>query len=326
MKTILLGGSGQSFREGLLATLGPQHTLVNLDADADTAAYRAAFEGASAVVSNRYDHTFPEAPTLRLVQVTGVGTDDIVREALPAAVTLANVSGHGPAVAEYVVGALLAQRIGLCEAASAFKKGDWSRSSRMGGAPSGELHGKRVGILGYGLIGREVATRLRPFGVSIAVCNRTAPAESPLYDRAFSLENFPAMAAECDILVVATALTEATRGLVGARVFEALPAGATIVNVARGPVVDEDALHDALDAGRLGAAIIDVWYNYPAGPGDGAAKPSRHDFGRFENVMMTPHISGWSEGTLQRRVEEIAENLQRLERGEPLLNVLKAGT
>ncbi|GAB5378273.1 MAG: 2-hydroxyacid dehydrogenase [Acuticoccus sp.] len=325
MKTVLLGSAATSFEAGLRAHLGAGHALVMVPDRAPHGEIAAALEDTAAVVSVGYDATLPPAPLLRLVQVPGIGTDGIDRAALPAGVTLCNVSGHGPAVSEFVVGALLAQRIRLCEADRTFREGSWARSSRLGGPPHGELFGKRVGIVGFGLIGREVAARLRPFGVSIAVANRTPPAADPLFDRAVPLDGLAAMAADCDILIIATALTDETRGLVGADVFAALPAGATLVNVARGPVVDEDALHAALASGRLGAAILDVWYSYPEGPHDGAARPARHDFTGFANVIMTPHISGWSEGTLARRVEEVARNLECLRRGEPLRNVVEAG-
>jgi len=324
MKTVLLGSTAAALQDGVRAHLGPEHTLAMVPDGAGHAEIAAAFEGATVVVTNSYHHDLPPAPDLRLVQVTGVGYDGIDRSAMPAGSVLCNVSGHGPAVAEYVVGALLAHRIRLCEADRTFRAGSWERSSRLGAAPHPELFGQRVGIVGFGLIGREVAARLRPFGVTIDVANRTPPAPDPLHDRAFPLGRLAEMAAGCDILVVAAALTEETRGLIGEAVFAALPVGATVVNVARGPVVDEDALHVALAAGRLGGAIIDVWYNYPEGPHDGAARPARHDYARFPNVMMTPHISGWSEGTVTRRVAEIARNLEGLRRGEPLRNVVEA--
>ena len=124
-------------------------------------------------------------------------------------------------------------------------------------------------------------------------------------------------------LLVACPLDETTRGLIDGAALARMPAHAVVINVARGPVIDEDALFDALKERRIGGAVIDTWYTYPSG-GNPYVFPSRHPFQALDNVMMTPHVSGWSRGLLPRRFRVIAQNLNRLARGEPLLNLVQA--
>ncbi|MFM2187747.1 MAG: hypothetical protein RIR43_2319, partial [Pseudomonadota bacterium] len=98
-------------------------------------------------------------------------------------------------------------------------------------------------------------------------------------------------------------------------------AHAVILNVGRGPVIDEQALFDALQQRRIGGAIIDTWYQYPAA-GQTTGAPSRLDFASLDNVLMTPHMSGWTNGTVQRRQQTLAENIRRLSEGRSLVNLL----
>jgi phosphoglycerate dehydrogenase-like enzyme len=96
---------------------------------------------------------------------------------------------------------------------------------------------------------------------------------------------------------------------------------AILVNVGRGAVVDEAALFDSLKEQRIGGAIIDTWYQYPSAETVNCA-PSQFDFASLQNVLMTPHMSGWTQGTVQRRQQTIADNINRLSSGQPLLNVI----
>jgi phosphoglycerate dehydrogenase-like enzyme len=95
---------------------------------------------------------------------------------------------------------------------------------------------------------------------------------------------------------------------------------AILVNVSRAPIMDEDALYDALAQGRLGGAALDVWYRYPTGPDP--TRPARLPFHELSNVLMTPHVSGWTDGTLEARARVIAENIRRIARHEPVVNAI----
>jgi phosphoglycerate dehydrogenase-like enzyme len=96
-----------------------------------------------------------------------------------------------------------------------------------------------------------------------------------------------------------------------------------VINVGRGPTIDEQALFDTLKAGRIGGAIIDTWYRYPTS-GDSTPLPANLPFHELSNVLMTPHMSGWTSGTISRRQGVIADNIRRRFAGEPLANVVRA--
>ena len=124
-----------------------------------------------------------------------------------------------------------------------------------------------------------------------------------------------------DYLAITVALTPQTRGLIGARELGLMRPTAILINVARAEVVDEDALYEALYRGALAGAALDVWYRYPAG---GEPTPPGHrPFHTLPNVLMTPHVSGWTEGMMDARAAVIAENIHRVARGEAPVNQVK---
>jgi phosphoglycerate dehydrogenase-like enzyme len=123
-----------------------------------------------------------------------------------------------------------------------------------------------------------------------------------------------------DYLVITLPLTPASRGLLGPRELSRMKSSAVLVNVARAEIVDEEALHRALAQGTIAGAALDVWYRYPAGPG--ATHPARYPFHELPNVLMTPHVSGWTKGMLEARASLIAENIRRVAEGEPPLNLI----
>ncbi|HEX7928441.1 MAG TPA: NAD(P)-dependent oxidoreductase, partial [bacterium] len=131
-------------------------------------------------------------------------------------------------------------------------------------------------------------------------------------------EGLDALLRRADFLAVTVALTPDTRRMIGTRELGLMKPSAMLINVARGDVVDPAALHTALVGKKLAGAALDVWYRYPTGPG--ATFPAEQAFHSLSNVLMTPHVSGWTEGMLAARTEVIVENIARLEAGKPLLN------
>jgi phosphoglycerate dehydrogenase-like enzyme len=122
------------------------------------------------------------------------------------------------------------------------------------------------------------------------------------------------------VAVVSAPLNEHTEGMIGVEQLRALGSDGVLINVGRGPLVQEQALYDALAGGVIRAAAIDVWYRYPAG--DGVTAPSDLPFAELPNVLMTPHSSGVTRDTFIGRVDDIVANIGRLQRGEPLHNVI----
>ncbi|WP_282609422.1 2-hydroxyacid dehydrogenase [Pelagibius sp. Alg239-R121] len=280
---------------------------------------------AKAVVSGRPDSTLPDLPNLELFQIPFTGFDWITPEELPAGSAFCNSFEHEPAIAEYLLLGMLEWEVGLCRVSSAFRDKSWDGKTAGAGPTHGELKGKTLGILGYGHIGRETALRAKAFGMRVAaIANRKKPADS-LADWLGTQDDLDRLLTESDYLAVCCPLNEKTRNIVDSRAFEAMKPNAVILNVARGPIVNEEALFNALQTKRIRGAVIDVWYQYPNAENP-SVRPSKFPFHELENVVMTPHNSGWTEETIDRRWRFVAANLDRLARGEPLQNVAFHGT
>jgi phosphoglycerate dehydrogenase-like enzyme len=268
------------------------------------------------------------AKRLRLVQVPGAGLDRIDRSALGPGTWLANAYGHEAGIAEYALGAMLALTREFGRLDTSLRRGEWESQWAIGSpapAPWPELAGKTLGILGYGRIGQALARRARAFDMAVWAIRRdvTRPPQDPRAEPPDFLggpDALPGVMRRADYLVVTLSLTDATRGLLGERELGWLRPTAILVNVARAEVIDEDALYRALADRTIAGAALDVWYRYPAAAG--LAVPSRRPFHELPNVLMTPHVSGWTEGMLEARAAVIAENIRRAARGEPPVNLI----
>ena len=264
------------------------------------------------------------AKRLKLVQVPGAGLDRIERAALPPGVALANAYGHETGIAEYVIGAMLAWTREFARLDASLRRGVWESSWAVSApppAPWPELAGKTLGILGYGRIGQCVARRARAFDMKVWAVRRE-PGRSAGEDLAFlgGPEALDQVLGVADYLVVSLPLTDATRGLLGESRLRLMKPTALVVNVGRAEIFDEEALYRALAGGTIAGAALDVWYRYPSA--SGATLPARQPFQTLTNVLMTPHVSGWTEGMLNARARVIAENVRRVACGEPLLNTI----
>jgi len=258
---------------------------------------------------------------LRLVQVPGAGLDRIDRSALPPGASLANAYGHETGIAEYVLGAMLALTRGFARLDAALRRGTWESQWAPGAPPPAwpELAGKTLGVLGYGRIGRAVARRARAFDMAVIAVRRDTTESDP-HAIVRGPDALGDVLARADYLAITLPLTPATRGLLGARELRMMKPSAVLINVARAEIVDEEALYRALAEKTIAGAALDVWYRYPSG--DGPTLPARHAFHELPNVLMTPHVSGWSEGTLEARAKLIAENIHRTARGERPVNLV----
>ena len=261
------------------------------------------------------------AKRLRLVQVPGAGLDRIDRAALPPGASLANVYGHETGIAEYVVGAMLALSRSFGRLDAALRVGRWDSQWAPGTPPPPwpELAGRTLGILGYGHIGQALARRARAFDMAVMAIRRDATPADP-DATVYGTGGLDDVLARADYLAITLPLTAATRELIGERELRRMKASAFLVNVARAEIVDEEALYRSLAERRIAGAALDVWYRYPAGPGP--TFPARHPFHELPNVLMTPHVSGWTDGMLEARAKLIAENIQCTARGVPPANLV----
>jgi phosphoglycerate dehydrogenase-like enzyme len=322
MKALFLGNVAVDTYEGVKGELPQSLDCVVLNDPIDRARLPAAAAEADILVSNRWLPDFPPAPRLRLVQSVATGVELFDLASLPKGCAVCNSFGHETAIAEYIVMTWLALNHRLPEISGEFRaRGSWRSSWVQSGAPHGEVRGTTLGIVGYGRVGREVARRAAPFGCRILAANRSPRKAEPGVERVYPLSELDAMLPECDTVALCTALGPETTGLIDAHRLALMKPTAFLINIARGPVIEEEPLFAALRDGRLGGAALDVWWQYPT-----AAEPerrgSRFAFHELPNVIVTPHNSGWTGGMIRRRWDEIVDNLARFVRGDNLINLV----
>ncbi|MPY55788.1 hydroxyacid dehydrogenase [Streptomyces spongiae] len=304
-------------REQFEASL-PAATTVHWPDPQDHNALCAALGEADVFVSgNCPAETAAAGKRLRLVHAVGAGVDRIDAGALPPGTLIANTFHHEDAIAEYVVASAILLRRGFLREDTALRGGTWEPP-----AYPGLLGEATVGFVGFGHIGARTWQRLRAFGAQGVAVTRRGDVDAVAERLAWAggVDDLGVLMETADVVVVCVPLTDRTTGLIGARELATMRESAVLINVGRGPVVDEDSLYTALRDGGIGGAALDVWYDYPA---DGrTGRPSRHPFHELPNVLMTPHSSGLSRQTFTRRSADITENIRRLATGQGLHNIV----
>ena len=207
---------------------------------------------------------------------------------------------------------------------AALRNEDWQSQWAVGIAPPPvwpELAGKTIGILGYGRIGRAVARRARAFDMNVVAVRQNVRA-SVEHDVAFlgGPEAIDEVIGRSDYVLISMPATRDTVGLIDRRRLGLMKSTALLINVARAQIIDEVALYTALAERSIAGAALDVWYSYPRLPG--ATPPATCPFHDLPNVLMTPHVSGWTDGMLNARAKLIAENIRRVAVGETPLNLV----
>jgi phosphoglycerate dehydrogenase-like enzyme len=250
------------------------------------------------------------APRLRLIQKIGVGVDAIDRDAAAGrGIAVATMPGtNSLAVAELTLGLMLAvlRRIPFLDQATRRGVG-WNLNPGVFDG-SGELFGRTVGFLGFGAIPRALAPVLVALGARV-VYHDLVPAKGDMSE----WMEFDALLEGCDILSLHAPLTPATRSIINARAFARMRTGSILVNTARGGLVDEAALVDALQTGRLAGAGLDTFESEPI-------SPSSRLLG-CENVVMTPHVAWLTTETIRRSLDVAFDNCARLRDGRPMLHL-----
>jgi phosphoglycerate dehydrogenase-like enzyme len=290
------GMSADRYAESLRKRL-PDREVVVARSPADE---RAALRQAPVATGIRLDEAdLAVAEDLRLFACVWAGVGHLPLAAFEdRGVAVTNASGvHGPNIAEYVVGSLVAFARNFRRAWRQEERGEWRRYEAR------ELQGSTVTVVGMGAIGTATVERLSAFGVE-TVGVRHSPGKDGPTDDVLGYDDLHEGLARADHLVLACPLTDETRGLIDAEAFRTLPSHAVLVNVARGPVVDTDALVDACRGNFVGGAVLDVTDPEPL-PGD-------HPLWDLGNVMITPHNAGHTPHYYDRVAEILAENLDRV--------------
>lgn len=255
------------------------------------------------------DRIVREHPSLRWVHTGSAGVDHILTPGFRASgITLTNSAGvHAPSIAEWVVAMVLAEAKGLETIFSQQRDRVWKVTR------SEEIAGRHAVILGGGHIAAAIASRLRPMGVRVSAVNRSGRPDEA-FDAVATLSSLGSLCRAADWLILAAPLTRETRGLISAELIATLPSRARVVNVARGELVDESALREALETRRIAGAILDVFEHEPL--------PADHPFWAMDNVRVLSHTTWRSEQVHARQMALFLDNLGRFTRNEPLRNVV----
>lgn len=275
------------------------------------------------------------APRLRLVQLLSAGSDGLRETPLwRSDVPIATASGvHGVQIPEHVFMLLLALRRDLRGYLDAQRRHEWAHDTPT----PDELYGRTLGLVGYGHIGRGVAHLARAFGMRVlatspSVRERTVlaiPGVAPFVDppavpgphlapdELLPLDRLHELLSQSDVVVICAPLTPRTQGMIDAAALGCMKRGSYLINIARGKIVAEEALAQALREGRLAGAGLDVTDDEPL--------PAESPLWELPNVIITPHVSGKTARYLERVVNILLANVERLRRGEPLLNAVDRG-
>ncbi len=268
-------------------------------------------EQAELVVSNKVildRETLQQSSRLKLICIAATGTNNVDLEAArERGIRVSNVAGYStPSVVQQVFAMILGLTTRQAEYTQAIRQGRWQQSDQfcLLDFPFHELNGKRMGIVGYGGLGRAVAGVAEAFGMEVMLCQRPGgPAQSgriPLDE----------LLPQVDILSLHCPLTPETQDLIAGQELATMKSDALLINSARGGVVDEAALANALHTGQLGGAGVDVLTTEPPTAGNPLLEPG------IPNLILTPHIAWASIESRQRLVDEIARNIQAFHAGE----------
>ena len=289
----------------LLAAAGARiHYMAPFPAAADVAAL-AREVGAVAILSRQGPVTeavMEAAPRLRIVARHGVGVDDVDLEAAARrGILVTRAPGSNTqAVAEHTLAMILALAKRLPTLSAQVAAGQW----RGAGDKVRDIAGLRLGLLGYGPIGQAVARLAQPFGMAVAAYQRSPVAGVE------SMPDLPALLARSDVLSLHLPFTPATRHIIGSAELAMLPAGATVINTSRGGLIDEAALLEALEAGHLSGAGLDVFEGEPPSLDNGLR--------RHPAVIATPHVAGVTDGSLVNMGVMAAECIVAVLTGRPV--------
>ncbi len=257
----------------------------------------------------RLEHA--SAARLQLIAVGATGTDNVdIACARERGIAVCNVPGYATAsVAQFTLSLILELATQAARYAQGTRMGHWQESTifTRHDYPSFELHGRVLGIVGYGNIGRKVAEMARVFGLEVMVAGRVGdkrpgPGRSPVDD----------VWRRADIVSLHCPLTPLTQGLVNPRTLSLMKPGAYLVNTARGGLVDEPALIEALEQGRIAGAALDVISQEPPDEGHLMMEAAA----RLDNLLITPHCAWAAREARQRLLDEVFENIQAFRRGE----------
>lgn len=250
---------------------------------------------------------------LRIIGCTRGGPVNVnVAAATARGIPVVNAPGrNAQAVIEFTLGLLLAECRGISRAHGELARGNWQGELYRYDRTGRELYGQTIGLIGFGAIAQGLVPYLKPFGLRILVYDPYVP-PLRLFELGVEAADLPTLLSESDIVSIHARVTPETTGMMGAAEFAQMKQGAYLINTARGPLVDYDALYSALATGHLAGAALDTFAQEPPPPDWPLLK--------LPNVTLTPHIAGASKESAQRGAETVAQDIANFVTGQPLIN------
>lgn len=261
------------------------------------------------------EEEFHEAEKLKWIHTGMAGlTWLLIPPVVESDVLVSNSRGvHPPIMGEHAMALMLAFARRLHDCMDFQRRSVWGRTEIYNRVPSFDgLTGKTVGIVGYGAIGREVARRARSFDMKVIGFKRDLDQATEFADALYAPNCLDELLSEIDYLVIAAPLTEDTQEMIGREQFEKMKTSSVLINLARGEIVDQKAMIDALEAEQIAGAGLDVFVPDPL--------PDGHPLFNVKNVILTPHVSGTDPKMWQRITDIFVENIRRFREGERLIN------
>lgn len=315
----------------LLHAATPRAEITQLAGGTNAEIERALTSEVEVLFTGPGDFSITHAVGLKWVQTEAAGVDHLLgTEIWHSAIMLTSANGaHTPHMPEFVLGVMLAHMHKLPLTIEYQRRRVWGSGEHRSLFTPNELHGRTLGIIGYGAIGREIARLAKAFGMRVLATRRSA-SSSPQYagytapgtgdptgalpDQYFTLDHLHELLGQSEIVVLVVPLYAGTRNLIGAAELAAMQPDALLINIGRGGLIDQAALIDALQRQAISGAVLDVTDPEPL--------PFDHPLWGTAGVWITPHIAGLSAAYSDNVVRIFAENLRRYANGEPLLNLV----
>jgi len=328
---LIVGEYGKIFLDPLSAVLGDQWaiqhwTIEQPKAELFDLASKASILVVTAELTYSKDKQLIEdliraGKQLQLIQVPFSGMEWLHPDWLPAGCKVCNTNQHSEPIAEYVMLGILEFAVNMRLMDRELRQGRWTYGgSIVRGKKHSEIQHKTIGFIGYGHIAKRVTELATPFGMKFLAISRNPKQDSRLgwWKDSSHLDE---LLSESDYILITSPLSDSTRDLINERTLKKMKPTGVIINVARGPIINEEAIYQALKHRQIGGALLDVWYQY-ASTENLEMQPSAFPFHELDNVIMTPHTASWTDDLDARRIESVTQNIQNFINQKPLVEVV----
>ena len=331
-KNILIAGEyGKIFLDPLAQALGDGWTIQHWTIEQPTNELLELASQASVLVvtaeltyskdSQLIEDLIKAGKQLQLIQVPFSGMDWLKKEWLPEGCRVCNTNQHSEPIAEYVMLGILEFAVNMRLMDRELRQGRWTYGgSIVRGKKHGEIQGKTIGFIGYGHIAKRVTELATPFGMKFLAISRNPKQDSRLAWWKDS-SHLDELLSSSDYILITSPLSDSTRDMINEKTLRKMKSTGVIINVARGPIINEEAIYKALKNHEIGGALLDVWYQY-ASTENLEMRPSSFPFHELDNVIMTPHTASWTDDLDTRRIGSVLQNIQNFIHKKPLVEIV----